>query len=362
MIGIHPRLALRAVARPAGRATARPRPLFVLGGLSLALVATALVALGLGDAYISPLSILGMALGWLPAHPAHGWTDVDYAIITQVRLPRIVTAIFVGGALGAAGTAFQGLFRNPLADPGIVGTSAGASLGVMIALVVPVEIDWLGFSLVSVLAFAGALGGMALVYALGQVGGRLPSTSLLLAGFAVSAVLNAITTLLMALSNHLRDIYGWLLGSLNTATPAHLTLAVPLLLAGTLGLLALACDLNVLLLGDEQSGYLGLNVTQRRVLILVLGSLLTSVAVALSGLIAFVGLLVPHLARLLFGANHRLLLPASVLLGAIFLLLADTLARMVLAPQELPVGLITALVGAPWFIVLLRRRRGEYTF
>jgi len=362
VIGVHPRLASRATARPASRSSARHRPLLVLGGLGLALVATALVALGLGDAYISPLSILSMALGWLPLHPAQSWSDVNYAIITQVRLPRIVTAIFVGGALGAAGTAFQGLFRNPLADPGIVGTSAGASLGVMIALIVPIQIDWLGFGLTSVLAFAGALGGMTLVYALGQVGGRLPSTSLLLAGFAVSAVLNAITTLLMALSDHLRDVYSWLLGSLNTATPAHLTLAAPLLVGGTLGLLALAGDLNVLLLGDEQSGYLGLNVTQRRVLILVLGSLLTSVAVALSGLIAFVGLLVPHLARLLFGANHRLLLPASVLLGAIFLLVADTLARMVLAPQELPVGLITALVGAPWFIVLLRRRRGEYTF
>ena len=338
------------------------RHLFVLGGLGLALAVTALVAIGLGEVYISPGAIAGMALQWLPAHPARSWSDADLAIVTAVRMPRIATAMLVGGALGASGAAFQGLFRNPLADPGIVGTSAGASFGAILALVLPVQVVWLGFGLVSLLAFAGALGGMLLVYSLASVGGRLPATSLLLAGFAVSALLNAASALLMQFNDRLREMYEWLLGSLADIGALPLLLAMPLLAAGACGLLALAGDLNVLMLGDEQSTYLGLNVTQRRLLILICGSLLTAVAVALSGLIAFVGLLVPHLARLLFGANHRLLIPASLLLGALFLLVADTLARLLLAPQQLPVGLVTALVGAPWFLLLLRRRRGEYTF
>ncbi|HWE60363.1 MAG TPA: iron ABC transporter permease [Chloroflexota bacterium] len=357
---------LRAPAHPRYRSGARRRspayPLLVLGGLSVALLLTAVVALALGEEYIPPGAILGMALQWLPVHPARTWSDVDFVIITAIRLPRIATAIVVGGSLGVAGAAFQGLFRNPLADPGIVGTSSGAGLGAMVALALPMQVMWLGFSQVTLLAFAGALGGMVLVYLLARVGGRLPSTSLLLAGFAVSAVLNAASSLVMSLDNRMREMYHWLLGSLIDTTASQLLPAAPLMAVGTIGLLALAGDLNVLLLGDEQSHYLGLRVTQRRVLILVFGSLLTAVAVSLSGIIAFVGLVVPHLARLLFGANHRLLLPASLLLGAIFLLIADTLARMVLAPQELPVGVITALIGAPWFLVLLRRKRGEYTF
>jgi len=357
----------KAVAAPrvrAGRVGARRwgRSALVLGGLSVALAVVALLAVLVGPEYVSPANVIGMALQWLPAHPARRWSELDLTIITQVRLPRVFTAIMVGGALAAAGTAFQALFRNPLADPGIVGTSAGASMGAVLALALPVQIVWLGYSLVSLAAFAGAFGTMLLVYALARVGGRLPSTTLLLAGFAVSAAFNALSALIETLSDRLREMYVWLLGDLANNSGVPLLLAAPLILIGVVGLLALAGDLNVLLLGDEQAHYLGLRVTQRRLLILVFGSLLTSVAVALGGLIAFVGLLVPHITRLLFGANHRLLLPASLLLGAIFLLVVDMAARMLLQPQELPVGVITALIGAPWFLVLLRRKRGEYTF
>jgi iron complex transport system permease protein len=342
--------------------TASARPIVMLGGLSLLLMLAALVAVGLGEEYIPPGAVLAMALQWLPVHPAPTWSTVDLVIITAIRLPRIATAILVGGALGLAGAAFQGLFRNPLADPGLVGTSAGASLGAVVALILPVQSTLLGFSLVSLLAFAGALSGMLLVTLFARVGGRLPATNLLLAGFALSAVLNAVTTLIMTLNDRLREMYTWLLGSLATTTAQHLVVATPLAALAAGGLLAFSGDLNVLLLGDEQAGYLGLNVTQRRFLILVFGSLLTGIAVALAGLIAFVGLLVPHLARLMVGANHRLLLPASMLLGALVLLVADTLARMVIAPQELPVGLVTALLGTPWLLILLHRARGRYTF
>lgn len=178
----------------------------------------------------------------------------------------------------------------------------------------------------------------------------------------MTAALNAAAAMIEMLSDRLREMYTWLLGNLDLTTGTQLLTAMPVLAIGALGLLVLAGDLNVMLLGDEQSLYLGLNVTQRRLLILVFGSLLTSSAVALGGLIAFVGLLVPHIARLLFGANHRMLLPASALLGAILLVIVDTIAHLALAPQVLPVGLITALLGAPWFLILLRRKKGEYTF
>jgi iron complex transport system permease protein len=302
-----------------------------------------------------------MALQWLPIHPARTWSDVDLTIVTMVRLPRILTAIMVGGALAVTGAAFQALFRNPLADPGIVGTAAGASMGAIIALLVPVQIAWLGFSLVSLAAFAGAVGTTVVVYALARMGGRLPSTTLLLAGFAVSATLSAAGAILETVSDRLHEMLVWLLGSLAQTTGPQLLVAAPLLTLGVCGLLILARDLNVLALGD-QAQYLGLNVAQRRLLILVLGSLLTSVAVALAGLIAFVGLLVPHITRLLFGPNHQLLVPATLLMGAIFLMLVDIVARLLLAPQELPVGLVTALLGGPWFIVLLRRKKEAYAF
>jgi iron complex transport system permease protein len=338
------------------------RAALVLGGLGVTLVVAALLAVAVGDESIPLTAIVGMALQWLPLHPARTWSAVDLTIITLVRVPRILTAIMVGGALAVAGTALQALFRNPLADPGIVGTAAGASMGAIIALLIPVQIAWLGFSLVSLAAFAGALGTMVVVYALARVGGRLPSTTLLLAGFAVSATLSAAAAILETVSDRLREMFVWLLGSLAQTTDLQLLMSVPLPTIGVCGLLVLAGDLNVVVLGDEQAQYLGLNVAQRRLLILVLGSLLTSVAVALAGLIAFVGLLVPHITRLLFSANHRLLLPAALLMGAIFLVLVDIVARLLLAPQELPVGLITALLGGPWFIVLLRRKKGEYAF
>ncbi len=290
-----------------------------------------------------------------PSHPRLvGCRSDDHHLGSVAQ--AVYTAILVGAALATAGTAFQALFRNPLADPGIVGTSAGASMGAILALALPVQIAWLGFSLVSVAAFAGALGAMFLVYSLARVGNRLPSTTLLLAGFAVSAAMNAAAALIEALSDQLRQMYIWLLGNLDQNTTQQLVASLPLLAIGIIGLFVLAGDLNVLLLGDEQAHYLGMHVARRRLLILILGSLLTSISVALAGLIAFIGLLVPHIARMLFGANHRLLLPASMLLGAIFLTVTDILARMVLAPQELPVGLVTALVGAPWFLVLLRRK------
>jgi len=357
----------RAIAAPRARArrsNARRwgRTALVLGGLALALLVVAGLALLVGPQYVSPASVLGMALQWAPIHPARTWSDVDLTIITLVRLPGIVSAVMVGGALAMTGAAYQAIFRNPLADPGIVGTSAGAGVGAIIAFVIPVQGAFLGFTLVPLAAFAGAFAATLLVYALARVGGRVPSTTLLLAGFAVSSILSAATALVEALSDRLRVMYVWLLGSLDYNTGEQLLVAGVLIAVGACGLLALSRDLNILTLGDEQAHYLGLRVTQQRVLILMLGALLASVAVALGGLIALVGLLAPHITRLLVGADHRLLLPASFLLGAIFLVVVDVVAHVALPGQTLPVGLVTALIGGPWFIVLLRRKRGEYSF
>jgi len=352
---------LVAAASPSWVRPWRPgRAILVLCALALLLLATAVVALAIGEEPISPLSIVGMATQWLPVHPVRTWSDLDLTIVTQVRLTRIVTALAVGAALGMAGAAYQALFRNPLADPGIVGTSAGASVGAILAFVAPFQLSVLGFGLVPLAAFIGALLATLLVYTLARVGSRVPSTTLLLAGFAVSAVLNAVSALVETLSDQLRVMYAWLLGSVAVNTGEQLLVACPLILAGGICLLAFSGDLNVLLLGDEQAGYLGLHVTRRRLAILALGALLTSISVALGGVIALVGLLVPHITRLLVGADHRLLLPASALIGGVFLIVVDTVARTVISPQELPVGLVTALVGAPAFIFLLRRRKSAY--
>ena len=361
MIGVS-RAATRSSVRVEAVCPRTGHAFAVLGGLSLVLVFVSVVAIGLGEVYISPGSVLGMALQWFPVHPARTWSDVDQTIITEIRLPEVLTAIMVGSALSVAGAAFQALFRNPLADPGIVGTSAGASLGAIIALSLPIQIEWLGYSVVSLAAFAGAMGTMLLVYSLARFGGKLPSTSLLLAGFAVSAGLSAAAAMVETLSNELRQMYVWLLGSLDFTTSSQLLAAMPIFFVGLAGLFILSGDLNVMLLGDEHSAYLGLNVAQRRLAILVLGSLLTSIAVALGGTIAFVGLLVPHVTRMLFGTNHRLLLPASALMGASLMVVVNTIAHLILAPQVLPVGLITALLGAPWFLLMLRRKKGTYVF
>lgn len=358
-----------AVQRPQGQPGRRGarRNALVLAGLGLLLLAAAVVAAMIGETVYGPGVVAGVVARHLFGLPLAGDPFVD-TIVWLDRVPRIATAILVGACLAAAGAAFQGLFRNPLADPAIVGTSAGAAAGAILALLLPLGETVLGFSVVSLAAFGGATAAVFLVIVLGRVGGRAPTAGLLLAGFAVSALLNAGSALAMALSAQVRQMQFWLLGSLELTTPGQLTVVAPAMVVGLALLQALAWDLNVLLLGDEHAAYLGLRVARRRLAVLLVGSLLTGLAVSISGLIGFVGLIVPHIGRLLFGANHRLLLPASALLGGAFLLAADTLVRIILylpigAGTELPVGVITALTGAPWFLWLLRRgtrREGGY--
>lgn len=314
-----------------------------------------------------PLSFGQIAAAWgaLVARAAEQVVPADptVRILLDIRLPRVLLAGLVGAALAAAGSAFQTLFRNPMADPYVLGVSSGGSLGAAFAywLLVPGRrwlgdlVDGLGFTLVPVCAFLGALAAVGLVGRLARVRGFLPVTTLLLAGVAVAALLGALVSLLVYLSgDRLRPLVFWLLGSLSGASWRDVAV-LAVAAAGGIGWLARhARALNAFWLGEEPAYHLGVDVEAVKRRLLLAGSLLTATAVSVSGVIGFVGLMVPHAVRLLVGGDHRVLLPGSVLTGAAVLILCDALARVVIAPAELPVGVVTALVGAPCFLWVLR--------
>lgn len=336
----------------------------VLAGLLLvALVEGA----ALGAVPIPPSRVLNIALdGVLPGRDGKGdWSAAEAAIVREVRLPRVVTAATVGAALALAGVVFQGLLRNPLADPYVIGTAAGAALGATVALLLPAASLFAvrGFTLVPPAAFLGALGAVLLVYQLSRVGPRTPIVTLLLAGFALSSILTAGVAFLWLTSDvTLRRAMFWTLGGLSSSGWRQLMVVVPLVTGAALVARYYTGDLNALLLGDEAAAHIGVEVERRKIFLLAVGSLLTAAAVSISGLIGFVGLVIPHVARLLLGPDHRTLLPASALVGAGFLVAVDVLARTVMAPQEIPVGIVTALIGAPFFLYLLRKTKREYSF
>lgn len=318
-------------------------------GLSLLLLASALTALALGGVHLSVSRVWAALLG-------RGGDSEALAIVRDLRLPRVVLAALVGAALAVSGTALQALLRNPLADPYVLGISSGAALGEILAL-------WLGGFWATgapALAFAGAAATTAWVYLLGRSGGRLASYTLVLAGVVTASFLSAVILFVLTLLST-RDVRGtafWLMGDLSVVTNGRISLLTPVIVLAILALYAFAKDLNVLLLGDVEAAHLGVSVARVETLVFLLASLLTGLAVSVSGAIGYLGLLVPHLGRMLVGSDHRLLLPAAALGGATILILADTLARTVVAPLELPVGAVTAVAGAPVFIYLLRRAAG----
>jgi iron complex transport system permease protein len=264
----------------------------------------------------------------------------------------------VGCGLAVAGATFQGLLRNPLADPYVLGTASGAALGAAIAVVIPVRVAFLGFGLLHGFAFLGALAAVFTVYRLSRIGGLSALTSLLLTGYAVGSLLAAGLAMAMYLSGAaLRQIFSYLLGGFDTAGWAQLAGAVPLVAIGSVLILARARALNGLLLGEEAAAHLGVDIRRERAILLALASLVTAAAVAVSGLIGFVGLVVPHVVRLIVGPNARLVLPLSALGGAGLLAFADLAARLL---GEIPVGVVTAVIGAPFFLFLLRRSRSGY--
>ena len=280
------------------------------------------------------------------------------AIVWDLRVPRVLTAMVVGAGLAVAGATFQGLLRNPLADPYVLGTASGAALGAAIAVLLPFRGVVLGFGLVQVLAFIGAIVAVTTVYKLSRVSGLAPLTSLLLTGYAVASLLSAGLAMAMYMSGAaLRQIFAYLLGSFEMASWERLAGALPIVLIGSILIMTRARALNALLLGEEAASHLGINVGRERALLLGLASLVTAAAVTISGLIGFVGLVVPHVVRLLIGPNARSVLPISMIWGANLMIFADLAARLL---GDIPVGVVTAVIGAPFFLALLRRARTGY--
>lgn len=323
--------------------------------LSVLLALAIFLSLGIGAVTITPAQVWA-ALN--PQAPADAVSPAIHTIVWDFRLARVLLAALVGAALGGAGAAFQGLFRNPLADPFVIGASGGAALGATLAIAFGWTVTWLGFAPVPLAAFAGAVLAVGLAYAISEISGQTNILALLLAGIALSSAFAAGVSLLMVLNDHdFVNIFFWLMGGFSGRSWTDLWVALPYIAVGLIGLGLLARPLDVLAFGEETAQGLGVAVRQVRLLIVLCATLVTAAAVASSGIIGFVGLIAPHIARMLWGPAHGLLLPASILLGALLVVIADTAARTLLAPIELPVGILTALLGAPFFLYLLRTRR-----
>ena len=349
-----------AVARrPAWLDWLRHRPVWLgIAGI-VAVIVVAGAGVLFGSVAVAPadtIAILGHRLIGIPATVT--WPASAETIVVELRLPRVLMALSVGAALSLAGVALQGLLRNPLADPYVLGTASGAALGAAIAILVPIQFALLGFGLIHVLAFAGALAAVTVVYRVSRLGGLSSLSSVLLTGYAIGSLLAAGLAITMYLSGqNLRQIFFYLLGSFSLASWPQIALGVPIIVLGAAVLLSRARALNGLLLGEETAAHLGLDVRRERLVLLGAASLVTAASVAMAGLIGFVGLVVPHVVRLVAGPNARSLLPLSAIWGAAFLALADLLARL---PGDLPVGVITGVIGAPFFLLVLRRYRGGY--
>jgi len=350
-----------ATARPGlgARSSLARRPL-LLAGLGIAVLFVALVAgVAAGTVAVPPGDTLAiLAHRFLGLDLGIAWTRAEETIVIDLRLPRVLTAMTVGAGLAVAGATFQGLLRNPLADPYVLGTASGAALGAAVAVLLPVRTLVLEFGLLHGLAFLGALASVFVVYRLSRVGGHGQMTSLLLTGYAVGSLLAAGLAMAMYLSGTgLRQIFAYLLGGFEASSWLRLAGTAPLVLGASLLMLLRARSLNGFLLGDEAAAHLGVDVRRERAILLSLASLATAASVAISGLIGFVGLVAPHVVRLLVGPNARLVLPLAALLGASLMVGADLAARLL---GEIPVGVVTAVIGAPFFLLLLRRARTGY--
>lgn len=339
----------------------RGRPA-ILAALAAAWVGIHLLALGVGAVDLPPSRVAALLLDaagriWSGPDALGAWLGEapERRVLLEIRLPRVLVASLVGAALAGSGTAFQGMFRNPMADPYVLGVSSGASLGAVLALYLAGR-GVVGLGTVPGFAFATALGAVALVYLLARSDGRLPVGALLLAGIAVASFLSALVGLVVYLSGErLRPMIFWLLGSLASAGWRDVGVLLPYLAAGFAVLWRHGRALNALLLGEEAAHYLGVDAERVKRRVVASGALLAAAAVSVGGVIGFVGLMVPQGVRLLTGPDHRWLLPAAALAGGAVLVACDAAARTVLAPAELPVGIVTALLGAPAFALLLRR-------
>lgn len=326
-----------------------------------------MISMCVGPADISLLEILSvlrqrveLALGFNPKLVIDKTKEV---IIFQIRLPRAILASLVGGALATAGAALQGMFRNPMADPYVIGVSSGAALGASLAIVLGLGYGIFGVSTITIMAFAVAVVSLLVVYNISRIGQRVPVMTLLLSGIAVSIFLSAIVSLLHIIAGEkLHALVFWLMGGFSYSEWIDVYVMLPFTCLGFLLIYVLARELNILQLGEEEASYLGVEVEKVKRNLIIFVSLLTASAVSVSGLIGFIGLIIPHMVRLTVGSDHRILLPSALIVGATFLVICDIITRVIIPPAELPVGIITAFAGVPFFIYLLRKTREKHLF
>jgi len=334
------------------------RPLLITFAI---LVIAMLLSIGVGSVFIHPRIVFSILWQALTGSTSKGeQADIYSVILLTLRLPRTLLMIMTGAALAGSGCAYQGLFRNPLADPYLIGAASGAGLGAVAAMAFNWPGSSLGYLAVPLVSFAGALLAVFLVFQLAKIGKTLPVTNLILAGVAVSSFATALSSFIMINSaGELRRALVWLLGGSTLAGWKPVVGMLPYALTGLAALLVMSYKLNVLQFGDEQAQQLGIQVSGVRTRIILAATLATAAAVAFSGIIGFVGLIVPHITRRFCGGDMRRMLPLSMLGGGAFLLIADILARVLMAPRELPVGIITALCGAPFFLFILRQSKKQ---
>ncbi len=342
----------------------RRRRAYAILGLLIGVGVMVAFATTVGSVQIPFFTTCRVLLSQLPfVNIAPTWPSTTETIILEIRLPRVILAGLVGAALAIAGATYQGLFRNPLADPYLIGVAQGASLGAVIGFLLPFDWQGMGFGIIPVLAFTGAIFSVAVVYSLARVGKSLPMTTLILAGVALGALWGSVVSYLIINSGEkMHGIIFWLMGSFSLSEWAEVKVVLPYVVVGVAVILLYSRSLNVMQLDEEQAQQLGINVEKVKLILLAAATLITAAAVSFVGTIGFVGIIIPHIVRLIWGPDHRFLLPLSVLTGAIFLILADLVARTALAPTEIPIGVVTAICGVPFFLYLLRRKKRAVFF
>lgn len=335
-------------------------PVICLSGFAGVLLIMVL-SITIGPANISFIEAVKLMLAKIPVINSfvsiEQYPSTHQVIVYQVRMPRVILAALVGAALAAVGTTFQGLFKNPMADPYIIGVSSGAALGASVAIVTGLS-GLLSYWALPFAAFMGAVLSTWIVYSIARVGGKVPVYTLLLAGVALSSFMSAIMSFIMIINaSELQQIIFWMLGSFSGKDWSHVRAALPVILLGIGALWFFARDLNAMLFGEDTARHLGIDAEKIKKVVLVLAAVTVAGAVAVSGTIGFVGLIIPHMSRMILGPDHRILIPVAALTGAFFMVATDTLARIAIAPTEIPVGIITAFFGGPFFIYLLRRKK-----
>lgn len=348
-----------ADAQSAVGATRRVPASVLLPILVLILLVAVIIGAGIGAVRVTPAEVLAIILDHLGISTNIEYTQQQDAVVWAIRIPRVLLAMFVGAALAISGAVLQGIFRNPLADPSLIGVSSGAALGAVVAIVSGATV--FGLMTVPVCAFVGGILVTLIVWTLSRRNGRIDTVTLILVGVAMNAMIGAAMGMLnyIADDEQLRAVVFWSLGSLGGATWRSNAAILPLIAIGLLILPRYARVLNLLVLGEREARHLGVNVDRARFLLIVVVALTTAAAVSFAGIIGFVGLIIPHVIRLLSGPDHRILLPASALAGASLLVVTDLISRTIVSPAELPIGVVTALLGAPFFLFLLLRTRWQ---